>query len=78
MIKRGRGPNEFLSFQYNGQYFIDSLGCHMVFSDCSLGNVVAEMNITQSILMDSLVIENKIKLSESITYSAESGHPFRR
>lgn len=57
----GRGPNEFLSIQYNGQYFNDSLGIRMWLKD-DANLRISLFNLTESIKQEKTIINSCIYL----------------
>ena len=60
-LTTGRGPNEFLSIQYNGQYFNDSLGIRMWLKD-DANLRISLFNLTESIKQEKTIIDSCIYL----------------
>lgn len=57
VIAKGRGPNELLTLNYNGQYEIDSLGCHLWISDDALLSKTYSLNLTESLRQETTVFD---------------------
>ena len=61
-LSPGRGPNEFLSVAYEGQYYKDSLNTYLWIKDGSLMKLVL-FNLTESIRQQKTILDSCIYLS---------------
>ena len=62
-LSPGRGPNEFLSVVYEGQYYKDSLNTYLWLKDGSLMKLVL-FNLTESIRQQKTILDSCIYLSD--------------
>ncbi len=61
LLPKGRGPQEFLDFTFQGQHITDTNGTEIYFSDTNKGSLYA-LNLTQSLKHDSLYVTRISKL----------------